>query len=204
MHMFILLFAILLGCAQAPQETGRGEVFVAFGDSNTRAASTPDRWVSRVSPQALNFAEDGTTVSRHLEVIQGTPLVQGAKVLYLSGYNDMRYYGLSGIPNYKTKLKLIFESLKNHEVYIGNCLRMPTAGYAFDASDSGYAPHDDSTARAYSDALAEVALDFPNVRVVDVNSIEPNDSIFYDDHRHLNSLGHAVVAERFKNSIAGR
>lgn len=178
---------------------------VAFGDSNTRAASTDDRWATQLGV-VKNYGADGTTSNEHVEIITSTPIGTRDTVFFMSGYNDMRYYGLGGIASYKENIRTILKYLSPYRVYVGNCLRMTPEGYNQDlvySSASTYEYHDDSTALAYSNALAEVAVEFPNVVLVDLYSIEPTLDIFYEDLKHLNSAGHREVAKKFEEALAG-
>lgn len=200
----LLVLIILTACgsgdvrsdSEAEAYSGR---LIAFGDSNTRQPNVSNNFVNVIGKhlhrQVINLAEDGTVIQRHLERVQEFEFHEGDIVIFMSGYNDMRYFGAAGLNDYKVRLASLVQILNSKGIgtYLGSTLRMTAEGYAYDLSTG--LVHDNTTADAYRDAVLDIQSPVHVVNLTDnVPAILSN---FFDDYRHINESGHAAVAAAF-------
>ncbi len=153
-----------------------------------------------------NFAVGGTKIAdaghtTNMDKIDAQPW---DRIVWLSGYNDMRFYGNNAteIDTYGTLLSAALTKLSAYgcPIILGNCAKMLTASYSQNAP---YNLGSDAAALAYSNKLATIAAGFPLVTVVDVNaSWNVNGAGFIQgDGVHPTRVGHQAIATVFLTAI---
>lgn len=160
---------------------------VVFGDSIASGSGLPHPeacFANQVAVQlglALdNRAVPGSRILDQLPLMHDIP--PNATILWLTGFNDMRY----GPPldAYQTHLKEGLALLPG--AYVGNCLHM--ADYTID----GIAYGSDAAVAAFN---AVIANEVPPGRLVDVDAVFDPHNV--DDGTHPNAIGHQQIAAAF-------
>lgn len=198
---------------------GQGDNFqkvcYAFGDSITQGSGfNPDPlqlwgYINYVAQclgwKIVNNAVGGTKIedaahTANMALIK--PTARRDRILWLTGYNDYRFYGNSSadIDAYGVRLQSALTTLSAHNcpIILGNVLRMVPAYYSLAPYDKG----SDAAAAAYDVKIASVAAGFPLVQVIDITTLyNPLEVHLQGDHVHLNYLGTTALGKVFVNAI---
>lgn len=200
--ILIFLPFLFFGCAEEKSASGPKTKMAAFGDSVTQGLNESTGYITFLENannlKVTNYAKGGTKIYEQKNVIINTDISTYEGVIFLSGYNDMRFYGVSeeALKQYEIHLKEILDYffVNNKVVYLGNCMRMLADGYTM------WAPYDKGSDRAaimYAEVLNKLAVNYPNVIVVDINSIIWARAEISGDKVHPDILGMLKIAQEF-------
>lgn len=204
-----------MGCSKDPADydptlipdNDPSDRIVGFGDSLTQGSvySTGHyTYLYRVSDavglRVVNAGKGGSLINQDGQIgrIKRMTYRPTDTVLWLSGFNDMRLYGSSGVNQYKATLTeaLNHMSPQVSVIYLGTCLKLPNY-----TTVSGWSQGSDQAAEDYKQTVIDVASNYPNVVVVDTtSSFSLSSSQFYDTV-HPTMDGVFTIADTFISEL---
>lgn len=178
----------------------------AYGDSNTvgfGVVPDSDAYVPRVGTAkgwaVTNRAFSGSKIADAEQIgrILADDLRVHHVILFLTGYNDMRFYGTTsdGLAQYETHLEDALDRFEavGCDTYIANCLRMPAAAYSMGAP---YDQGSDAAVALYNAVIQAQCAAHLQMTYVDVSAlVDPtNLALWQADLSHPTSAGHLIIA----------
>jgi lysophospholipase L1-like esterase len=217
------LFVGLLFLTTCGRVTPRKPVnrIIAFGDSHSEGSSglhPGEKGFVRlladaVSVPFINRAYGGSKISTRgqmPDVLAETDL-EGAAVVYLTGYNDMRW-GRQGSswPYYRADLERSIRHLKEvgaARILIGNCLRMQQKMYVDLSATPEYGVNfnygSDEAVFQINRVIADVVAR-EGAELVDTNAVIDPELDSSWDNIHLSQRGHNKISEAFRAALVSR
>lgn len=203
--------AFLVGCAQPetapapPRAPGDGRAnLIVFGDSVSYCQTCFPSLIAAALPNMKvdNRAEPGTELDSEWQL--GRILVSivdpGDKVIFLTGYNDLRGYGADAthFETYKAALRKALEHLatSGQPIYVGTT-EMPLCIDAASITRNGNGCNPGAHAMYVQAIKDEVARMPANVHLVDVASQWVGSYDNLSDMVHPNAFGHTQMAGFF-------
>lgn len=199
-YIFIALMMLTLGCGS--KEVAKSRV-VAFGDSFTHGTGEdwdlPNyNWAQYVADSTgrtlVNTGIRGLQISGMLDQVMMTKVGPDDIVVFLPGINDASNYLTAdyAVQNYKFKLRecLAILQYSGARVYVGTTTHLMSTQAINDAVDF------------YSQILRDVAPEFHNVTVVEVNKEWANDPALLFSDGHPNIEGQKELGRIFMRSIS--
>lgn len=188
----------------------------SFGDSITDGSTfIPDpvnkygyiyALEARLGWTVYNYAVGGTRIEDSTQTANMSSIKAKRKdrIVWLTGYNDMRFYGndSGAISTYGGRLSSWLTVLSGYgcPILLGNCLKMTASGYTQGGPD--FDNGSDAAANAYSAEISTIASGFPLVTVVDVNAnLSPTAGLYQGDLVHFNRTGCNTLADIFISRI---
>lgn len=130
---------------------------------------------------------------------------EASVIVYLAGYNDMRFGRDPGLVHFRQDLREALELLVDRgagRVLIGNCMRMRADEYAAPAHAPNFVFGSDAMVSEYN-AVIEQEAARAGAEVVDVSSaIDPERDASFD-RVHLSAEGHRRLADIFEKALGG-
>jgi len=196
--------------------TDQIKIVYAFGDSLTDGStSNPDPaqkfgYINVVSQllgwKIVNHAVGGTkigdsTQSQYMSLI---PALPKDRIVWLTGYNDMRANGTNsaGIDAYGVTLNTLLTTLSAYgcPILLGNCLKMTATGYTQGSPD--FSNGSDAAVAAFNAKISTVASNFPLVTLIDVSTaFVPTNGDMQGDNVHFNFSGCYKLGNAFVSAI---
>jgi len=209
----VLTSILLIGCASQPepqttaaaQSTDGRARLIVFGDSISYCQTCFPSLIAAALPNLRvdNRAEPGTALNSEWQIdrIMAASIQPSDRVVFLTGYNDIRGHGLDPVwhADYVVTLRkaLVHLASSGQPIYVGVFMKSLCVDAASIARNGGgcVAGAND----LYADSIrAEVAaLNAPNVHLVDVNAqwVPSYDNL--DDMVHPKPSGYADLARMF-------
>lgn len=198
---FLLLLLMLAGCSEKSLNT-EAKLVASFGDSITQGNGVDFGYIYDLQRtlkfNLYNYAVGGTKIEEQVQHVYNANLDNIDYAIFLTGYNDMRFYGtdIAGRKQYRKNLRKILDYLSPRvtTVYLGTCLKMLPHAY------NTWAPYNqgsDKASQIYTKIAKKVASRYKNVIIVDINSINFNASDLQGDLVHFNEVGSAKIKDMF-------
>lgn len=225
-HLILFLAPALIACSHSTEFTADNQpkpvgyscstnCVIAFGDSITVGVGT-------TSPTTKGYAYlVATALNKEIKNIGlgGSKLeslnqygemmafhyVPGQIVIFLTGYNDMRTYGLDQgrLNTYRERLEAIFAlwEASGVEAYVGTSLTMLPEAYS---TGENINHGSDAAAAAYSQVVKDLIQQraYRHVHLVDTTTNwRPSYTNMNEDLSHPNDIGAAEIADLFLDEI---
>lgn len=149
------------------------------GTYSCNGAQTTNRGTT-YAPMVVRI--DGLTETKHTVTMKVTSTTGNVYLMWMSGNRGV-------------------STSNGPEVWVGNCLRMPSAGYAL----SGYAAGDDSVVGVYNSKIREIVRELSgdglNITLADAGGAYDLSTDVYSDNIHPNDTGHAHIADAFLKAM---
>ncbi len=186
-------------------------MLVVYGDSITSGVSglKPGELgfaplvADRLSVELVDRSYGGSRINdaEQMGRILTEPIPEGAVVLFLTGFNDMRWRGAHEVKYYRANLYKALEHLASlAPVLVGNCLKMLPAEYANPVHQE-FVHGSDADVKVFNSAIAEVVAELrwrglPLYPVEVTRHFDVFKHVSYDGV-HPNPEGHRVLADQF-------
>jgi lysophospholipase L1-like esterase len=181
---------------------------VAFGDSITLGVSGTTSYLAGYAQRVAttkkweidNRAVGGSRIADATQItaILKYPFTSAHKVIFLTGFNDMRFTGTDGPgqTTYSNNLETILAYLETTgaTVYLGNCLKMTASGYAL---GSPFNVGSDTAVGQFNAIISARAAAHSNVILIDASAAYNPNTDVSGDNIHPSNSGHANIANAF-------
>jgi lysophospholipase L1-like esterase len=198
-----------VACSSSPSPTTpsvtppANQRWAAYGDSVTEGYTLPDfsqSFVGRLSGTLGPVTHcwiGSSTMQRQVDAIPSCQ-TDATSVLWLAGYNDMR--AGTDLTQLRATLArgLDMFAQQHRTVYLGACLRMPSAGYGKYGPEWNHGS--DAAVAALNTMMRDEAARHPSVYFVDFSGYNP-ETMVGTDFVHPTAAGHAVLADAFLGTI---
>lgn len=189
----------------------------AFGDSITVGWGASDMQTTSWAPLVAKYKSlildnravgASTLIGPSLEArnqyktIMETLLNETCVSVFLTGFNDMRYFGedLNALATYSRRLTEVLRYIGQFPTYVGNCLRMTPEGYTSFGPD--WNKGSNKAVTMYNEAIRQVIDQVKkegfNITHVDASAVyNPSKEVSPTTGVHPNDTGHAKIAREF-------